>query len=272
MPRISVSRARQCVRAIFRSFRSDGCDAPFVILFLPRTGSNLLAALLDSHPDVLCHHEVFNPQSPFRSLSAREGLITLDLGTAEERDRDPYAFIERVYRTTCGAKAVGFKMSIDDRRRLDVVIALLLNRSIRKIIVRRDSWLHAYTSSLIAEETKAFIKFADERAGGEDGQRRVRVDPEHFVRYVRKRRLAYALLGLVERLTLQRMFTIEYRELKEPGRLNALLRFLGVSANVPLKERTARQNSSRLEDRISNFIEVRDRLAGTSHARYLADE
>ena len=33
----------------------------FVILAAPRSGSNLLCTLLNSHPEILCHHEVFNP-------------------------------------------------------------------------------------------------------------------------------------------------------------------------------------------------------------------
>jgi hypothetical protein len=35
---------------IFRSYRAREGTQPFVILFVPRTGSNYLAALLDTHP------------------------------------------------------------------------------------------------------------------------------------------------------------------------------------------------------------------------------
>jgi hypothetical protein len=264
----------KCLRSIVHSYRRAGCESPFVILFLPRTGSNLLAALLDSHPDVLCHHEVFNPVSPFRSLSAREGTVAIDLGTAAERDADPYAFLRRVYRTTAGKKAVGFKMSIDDRR-YGVLAALLLNRGIRKIIVRRDAWLHAYTSSLIAEQTKSFISFANDRdAGGKaaDGRTAVEVNVDHFIRYVKKRRFAFTLLRVLGALSFQRMLEIEYKELKDPDRLRAVLRYLHVSDEVPLKERTAKQNPTGLEERIANYGEVRERLQGTAYARFLAPE
>ena len=43
----------------------------FVILAVPRTGSNLLCTLLNSHPEILCHHEVFNPQGIFTALTHR---------------------------------------------------------------------------------------------------------------------------------------------------------------------------------------------------------
>ena len=46
--------AGPCLRPCRRSTR-------FVILAAPRSGSNLLCTLLDSHPEILCHHEVFNP-------------------------------------------------------------------------------------------------------------------------------------------------------------------------------------------------------------------
>jgi LPS sulfotransferase NodH len=64
----------------------------FVILAAPRTGSNWLCSLLNSHPDVLCHHELFNPSGVFYALGHRDGA--LDLGTPEERDRRPLAFLE----------------------------------------------------------------------------------------------------------------------------------------------------------------------------------
>ena len=62
----------------------------FVILGAPRTGTNLLCTLLDSHPDVLCHHEVFNPAGIFWALGDRQGA--LDLGSMAERDADPLGF------------------------------------------------------------------------------------------------------------------------------------------------------------------------------------
>jgi len=244
---------------------------PFVILFVPRTGSNLLAGMLDTHPDVLCHHELFLPGSPpHRSLSVREGAIDLDLGGAEERDRDPVAFLSRVFGLDMGRSAVGFKLALSDPN-VGVLLGLILNRSVRKIVVRRDNWLHVYTSALIAEQTHSLIRFSRESPGAPDpGPVRVNVDVARFRAYARKRRLAYGALRWIARLTGQRFHELEYEEIKDPVRLNGLLAYLGVSQNAELRERTVKQNPSRLEDRIDNFAEVRRQLRGTRYEAYLA--
>ena len=84
----------------------------FVIYAAPRTGSNQLCATLGAHPQVLCHHELFNSGGIHYSLDHRNGEI--ELGTPEERDRDPLAFVERVWRHSLGRRAVGFKLNRDD--------------------------------------------------------------------------------------------------------------------------------------------------------------
>jgi hypothetical protein len=257
---------------VFRSYRSRAAAQPFVILFVPRTGSNYLAALLDTHPEVLCHHELFLPGSAHRSLSVREGLVDFDAGSAKERDRDPYAFLRRIYANDLGRNAVGFKMALSDPNRW-LLLSIILNRSIAKIIVRRDNWLQVYTSALIAEETNTLIRFA-----GADGEEKpeaspkVRVDTRYLRRYVRKRRLGYGMLNFLLRITGQKAFSLEYHQMQDDQRLKELLRFLGVSNDVSLRVRTVKQNPSRLRDRIANFEEVRAALEGTRYAALLSDD
>src|SRR5580693_4511868 len=103
----------------------------FVILAAPRTGSNWLCSLLNSHPEILCHHEVFNPAGIFYALGHRDG--TLDLGTIEERDRRPLEFLERLWRAPLGLPCVGFKMTRGQDER--VVQAVLEDRGVRKILL-----------------------------------------------------------------------------------------------------------------------------------------
>ncbi|MGH7503806.1 MAG: hypothetical protein ACREL7_18925 [Longimicrobiales bacterium] len=263
---------RAFLSGVFRSYRWRRESQPFVILFVPRTGSNYLAALLDTHPDVLCHHELFLPDSAHRSLSVREGLVDLDVGSATERDRNPYAFLHHIFGNDLGRKAVGFKMALSDANRL-VLLSIILNRSIAKVIVRRDNWLQVYTSALIAEETNTLIRFA---SGETDGQRsaspKVHVDARSLRRYVRKRRFGYGLLNLLLRATAQRSFWLEYHQMQEGRRLKELLGFLGVASDVELRARTVKQNPSRLRDRIANFDEVYSALEGTRYATFLSDD
>ena len=79
----------------------------FVILAAPRTGSNMLCTMLDSHPSILCHHEVYNPKGIRLALSRRNTDFTL--GTITERECAPEQFLERIWSEDRGYSCVGFK-------------------------------------------------------------------------------------------------------------------------------------------------------------------
>jgi hypothetical protein len=227
--------------------------------------------MLDTHEDILCHHELFLPGSIHRSLSVREGVLDMDLGRPEDRDRDPVGFLRRVYTMNAGCRAVGFKLSLADPNRT-AIAALVLNRSVHKIVVSRENWLQAYTSALIAEQTRQFLRFPDGSGVQHEGPVRVIVQPDQFFRFVRKRLFAYRTLRSMLRLTRQPFIEIEYREIQEPAKLRQVLAFLDVTMDVELRERTTKQNPSRLADRIANWNEVSERLRGTRYERYLEPE
>jgi len=63
----------------------------FVIFAAPRTGSNLLCGLLNAHPDILCHHGLFNPGGVHWARDRRGS------GGVADRDRDPVAFLDSVW-------------------------------------------------------------------------------------------------------------------------------------------------------------------------------
>lgn len=240
----------------------------FAIVFLPRTGSNFLASMLDSHPAILCHHEVFNEDSVHRSL--RYKGTSLSFGTAVERDRDPWAFLARVYAFADGARAVGFKIS--PRQNDYALLGLLLNRKIRKVILGRRGWLHAYTSALIAERTQVWSQHrgkADATTKPASAPVKVRVDPISFRRFVRKRRFFYTLCRVLLTLTGQRAVFMDYEEIGDPSTMRRVLTFLGVDPEQPLAAATDKQNSAHLRDRIENYDELERLLRNTPDAALL---
>src|SRR5437763_1727781 len=109
----------------------------------------MLCTLLDSHPAILCHHELFNPAGIFYALGLRDG--SLALGTMAERDRDPMAFLNRLWGAHQGNACAGFKMT---HRQNDMVFrSLLVDATIKKIILRRKNRVRTFVSRLIAERT-----------------------------------------------------------------------------------------------------------------------
>lgn len=245
--------------------------AGFVIVFLPRTGSNLLAGMLDSHPDVICHHEVFNPEAVHRSVSYKH--TDLSFGTAAERDADPFAFMRRVFAFSDGQRAVGFKIA---PRQSDVaLLSLLLNRRIAKILLERRNHLQAYTSAVIALETRVWSVAKSAEAGGAtaaSATRKVRIDLAELRRFVRKRQLFHRLTRAILRATGQRFVAVDYDQLADPSAVRSILDFLGVRGDVSLSARTERQNPPRISDRIGNYAEVQEALQGTPLAAYLDPE
>ena len=70
----------------------------FAIVAAPRTGSNMLCTMLNAHPEILCHHEIFNPAGIHYALDHRDGQF--ELGSMAERDRYPTAFLPQGLRAS----------------------------------------------------------------------------------------------------------------------------------------------------------------------------
>ena len=124
----------------------------FVILAAPRTGSNLLCSLLDSHPEILCHHELFNPDGIFTSLSMRH--LSNPFGDLAERDHDPLGLLQRVWHAgdMSQVNSVGFKWT---RGENPTILEHVLNETtIKKIVLRRRNRVKTFVSEKIAQRTQ----------------------------------------------------------------------------------------------------------------------
>ena len=129
----------------------------FVILNATRTGSNFLCTVLNSHPDILCHHEIFNPHviGVARHLQGSD----FRLGTMEERESDPVDFLDRVWRTDLGRSAVGFKMCLWQHE--PAYRAVLPDTSVRKILLKRRNRVKSFVSLLLARQTGEWVVYDD---------------------------------------------------------------------------------------------------------------
>ncbi len=237
----------------------------FAIVFLPRTGSNLLAGMLDSHPDVLCHHEIFNPDAVHRALSYKD--TPLSFGTVAERDADPFAFLSRVLGFADGHSAVGFK--IGPIQNYLVLLSVLLCRRVRKIVLTRRNQLQAYTSTIIATQTRIWSQHEHSSRPRQGGNPKVTVDVHDLRRFVRKRQAFEAAVLAILRITAQDFLRIDYDDIANPAVLRGVLKFVGVRSDITLTARTLKQNPATLRDRIENYDEIASALAKTRFAAFL---
>jgi LPS sulfotransferase NodH len=234
----------------------------FVILAVPRTGSNLLCTLLNSHPQIVCHHELFNPQGIFAAHDYRGEALAAE--SLNERDRDPLAFLERVWQTAPDSRCVGFKWTLGQSE--EVLESVVHDRAVRKLVLRRGNRIKTFVSQKIAETTCQWEVYeAQELAMPRP---RVHVDPDQLLEHIATNQKFYGDLSDDLLKTGQPHLTIDYETLFDGRVRNRMLEFLNVETEFSLHATSVKQNATDLRESISNFGE----LQGCLPSRALLEE
>lgn len=235
----------------------------FVILAVPRTGSNLLCTLLNSHPQILCHHEIFNPQGVFVALDYHGQELAVE--SLQHRDDDPLGFLDCVWQTGKDHTCVGFKWTRGQNQ--EVLSRVLKDPRVNKLILRRRNRIKTYVSEMIAQETQQWEAYS--RHDLTMPRPRVEVDVGQLLEHIATNRLFYAeVMTDLECPYLE----IDFESLFEPVVQQHMLEFLDVTVDLPLTEASVKQNSTDLRDAISNFAELaaclpNDELVNELHDR-----
>ena len=214
--------------------------------------------LLNSHPEILCHHEVFNPSGIYYALEHRDG--SLDLGTVEQRDQAPSGFLEKLWSRTLGRKCVGFKMTRGQND--DVLCNVLLDPGVRKIVLKRRNRIKTYVSTLIAERSGQWEVYSGSELVGPGP--RVDLKVEQLCEHIRINESYYAGINGLLDSTGQRSLVVDYENLASTEQGSAILAFLGVGDEARrLVPRSVKQNPADLRLLISNYDELLGSLQGS---------
>lgn len=142
-----------CAAACRNPLALSADAAPFVVLAMPRTGSNMLCGLL--HSVAHMHNELFNEKGVFSHC----GGVTTDTHT---RDSNLETFLQGALAPRADAKPVGFKLFPEHMTRSPELAALstrvLTDPRIKKVILRRDNQLAVAKSQLRAVTTGAYTE------------------------------------------------------------------------------------------------------------------
>jgi LPS sulfotransferase NodH len=253
----------------------------FVVLTIPRTGSNYLCSLLNAHPQVLCHHEVWNASGIFCALDLRSRSAHY-FGTVEERDREPLAFLERLWNRSFGRPVVGLKFCRGQNRA--AFEALLADPAVRKIVMRRRNRVKTYVSEMIAQLTGEWESYPGSRLAGE--RIKIPVPAAGLFRHVEHNATYYDDVERRLARSGQAAVRLDYEDLCGDGRgrreaLRAVFDFLEVDAGVAAAGldaprdtaagdgtaapagATRKQNPSDLRQLIANFHELAAALRGS---------
>lgn len=237
----------------------------FIIVSAPRSGSNLLCGLLNSHPKIVCFHELFHRKAIFYGPKNNN---LYDFGTIAERDHDPARFMSQIYSPAHGYKSVGFKM-FDGHNNI-VLTALINNKNVKKIILRRKAALHAFSSMEIARITGKY-QSVREKDTAPHKKIKVHVDIQLFKAYVERNKRFYD--WVIERIGDQPFFEIDYVDIvKSTSLYNKILPFIGVDDLSSLKAIHRKQNPGKLTDKIENFDEICEALKETKYSQFLKEE
>jgi len=238
----------------------------FVILAAPRTGSNMLCTLLNSHPAILCHHELFNPRGILVALDYRDRPP--ELGSLAERDRDPLRFLDRVWQLPLGANHIGFKVT---RGQADPVIRhVLRDPSVSKIILRRGNRLKTFVSQLVAEHTDQWEAYQDGPPMSPSTM--VRVGVPALQEHTKLNDVFYEDLQDALESGRQPYMELLYEDLGSRGDHTRALEFLGLTPPHPLLSAASmKQGGGDLRTMITNFDELDEVLRGTEYHEELHD-
>lgn len=226
-----------------------GLKTRFVIFAAPRTGSNWLCSLLESHPEILCHHEIFNPERVIYAICCREGDFCL--GSFEERNAHPQRFLEKVWQHNLGFRTVGFKLN---RGQEPVAFQeVFRDRAVRKILLKRKNRLKTYVSETIALKTGEWESY--HWSGLSHKEVRIEVEPSALRRHIAFNDHYYDWIRQSVEATGESLLELNYENLSDSQEHERLLSFLGARL-ASLRAATRKQNPSNLRQLISNFDEL----------------
>ena len=266
-----AAAALGCRQPVARA-RGEGTSIPFVVFTSPRSGSSWLVDMLDSHPRIAAHAELFLPGDRTEPDYGSRDLPRFE-ATLEPRRRislvpHRLAYLNRLFGSRSGVDAVGFKLMYGHPR---------VHRGLMPYLaVRRTRVVH-----LIRENTfDQLVSFELADARGVFRARRGEVVPETTVRLdaegLRKRLEEMEQKVVDARRTIARYrlptFEFNYERLAErtQDELARVVSFFGVEpVDTPLESSLISMNAGRGAALVENLDEVESELAGTKFASML---
>jgi LPS sulfotransferase NodH len=238
----------------------------FVVLAMPRTGSNMLVSLLDTHPEIDCFGELMRPTPDWMLRKGYRGALR-NLEHVDPKYRDdavrfanPWPFVEELVAKCATKPIVGFKLMLMQHPQfMDELIA---DAGYAKILLHRANPLAAYSSGEIAKVTGQ----GTARKGMEVKRAKVTFEEDDFRRYLELRDRRYE--DVRRRLAASGPYLeVEYLELVAGDAVPRVVDFLSAKTSVELQPETIKRNSSNLLERFNNPDAVQTLLTalGTEH-------
>lgn len=282
----SYFRYQEELQKLVTNYNQQGKKLPekFVVFNFPRSGSNLLCTMLDNHPDILCHQELFNPgrifysrdfpqilkDSGFEDVESWQDLIhgRVSFSTKRQRDFNPEEFLMKIWDHNNGASVVGFNLF--PTHAPNMAPSLLRDKDVRKILLVRKNKLKCYVSRAVARKTNVWADFSKKSSNSSNTQQiKVNINAHRLIDWSRKYDEYFQYLRQELSALNQPFLEISYEDLigADKARYKAeLLTFIKAPPNVDaLQPSNRRQTSNKqtMSDLISNYKALKTELRGT---------
>jgi hypothetical protein len=234
-----------------------------------RTGSTMLRWMLDSHPDICCHGEVFGSGINLVGINKKLNPPIYQM-LNEIKDQKPVRFLFDFVLYPGSYKAVGVKIKYEELglpKWKAVFNAVVADRSIRIIHLTRENHLKRYISNYIATHITYVNVIFDE--GQQPVVQPVTLSPELCIEDIIATEKAENKFR--EYFKNHRVFDISYEQLIDikDKKLNDLQHFLGVTP-TKLQIKTKKVISDNLKDLLANYSDFQSAFIGTRFERYLS--
>ncbi len=232
-------------------FRRKQRQNLFVIMSPPRCRSSYVDNLLRSHPDVVCHSELFFKDHPILHLP---GLPETDsLHDVKWRDKNAVDYIKRMLAKSQeyapDARTTGCKLILYPYQ-MNKGLDALLSFNPRVIFLTRENELAWYSSLKISLETGIWYT-----KKSLESQHKTTFDINEFSYHTEGRKLYYDYVLTKLQMHKIRYLQVEYESLSRAATIDEILSFLNLS-QASLSSEVVEQNTRNILDRFINREEV----------------
>lgn len=247
----------------------------FVVLFAHRSGSSHLVSLLNSHPEIRAHGEVFDGVK--HSEDGYTGQLTRQITKDGNsiKNPNPKTCVSLVEEWMDGKGGIqGFKFKFPKQAGLFPEVNNKMHEfgsSLKVVELRRSNLVRRALSHFNHLRIREMTGRSNFRSSGTTLSP-IELDLDGFVVYVRR---LEKLLGQFNDWVngFPERYQLDYESLiSESGSLRNLQRFLGVKEVRSLRSKVIKATPSRLEDAIANYSGFRDRMLQEGWGSFLDDE
>ena len=245
----------------------------FMITCPARTGSTLLTSYLQSHPEILCHGEIYAREHVRDILGIYNKLQRENPEYGEAlrnyRDNHPLAFLYKIALDRQARKVVGFKLKHDElvRPYMKQTRDLIQKDTDIKIIhLRRENLLERYLSWYIVNHVTGITM----RVKGQSLPKidQVKLDPNQCQENFEQTEKRYDFFKQI--FIDHPVLEVTYEELiseQKQQKLSEIQEFLGVK-HIDLSSKLIKVTQKDVSETIENYGELRDFFSNTKYSKF----